>query len=233
MFYEDVQVEKGETVSGLAVAYGYKPADWRKIWDDGRNKALVAKRKVPEQLQIGDVLLVPIPWVIVKKKVTTHPNGAVCEVDRNGELGTRLTFVQTVYQDNQPVAGTTPFCVDGCPADDNLPFYYTDVEITASPNRRKEFRDRSSRGAPTAAQGTTRWRAIVSLAVVTKKRVTVYNSLVWGWNMTPAGAVTKVGPRDATALEVNGHLNLLRLGKGTGPLTFGKAGWTFRTPPAQ
>lgn len=43
MHYEDVKVEKGETVSGLGVAYGYKSTEWRKIWDDPRNMALIAK----------------------------------------------------------------------------------------------------------------------------------------------------------------------------------------------
>src|SRR5262249_11817698 len=62
MFYEDVRVQRGETVSGLGVEYGYKASEWRKIWDDPKNSALVAKRKVPEQLQIGDILQVPIPW---------------------------------------------------------------------------------------------------------------------------------------------------------------------------
>jgi hypothetical protein len=30
-----------------------------------------------------------------------------------------------------------------------------------------------------------------------------------------------------------GLLHLLRTGKGTGPLTFDRAGWTFRTPPVE
>ena len=79
--------------------------------------------------------------------------------------------------------------------------------------------------------GTTKWRAVVSLAVVTKKRVTIWDSLVWGWNMTSAGVVTTVGPRAAMPMERAGHLNLLRSGIGTGPLTFGEAGWTFRSAP--
>ncbi len=231
MFYEDVRVVKGETVSGLGAAYGYKTTQWRTIWDDPKNAEVVTKRKIPEHLQIGDVLLMPIPWKVVSERVTKQTDGAAVEAKRDGELGTRLTWVQTVYQHNQPVASTRPFCVDGCPADDSLPFYWTDAEIKADPDLRKRFSDHSSRRAPTAKIGTTRWRAVVSLAVATQKRVTVWNSLVWGWNMTPAGAVTTVGPRAATAQEVQGHLNLLRKGGGTGPLTFAKGGWTFRTPP--
>lgn len=73
--------------------------------------------------------------------------------------------------------------------------------------------------------------AVLSLAVVTRTRVTVWHSLVWGWDMTPANVITVVGPRTATPNEVAGHLNLLRKGVGTGPVTFGKLGWTFRAAP--
>jgi hypothetical protein len=48
MFYEDVKVEKGETVSGLGVAHGYKASDWPKIWADPPNAALLARRSRPE-----------------------------------------------------------------------------------------------------------------------------------------------------------------------------------------
>lgn len=151
--------------------------------------------------------------------------------ERDGELGERLTWVQTVYQHNQSILGTTPFCVDGCPADDNAPFYWTAAEIAGSPGLRKRFEDYSQRNPPTAANGTTKWRAVLSLGVVTGRRVTVWNSLVWGWNMTNTNDITPIGPRAATAQEIAGHLNLLRNGRGTGPLTFGKAGWTFRSAP--
>jgi hypothetical protein len=232
MYYEDVKVEKGETVSGLGMAYGYKSTEWRKIWDDPRNMALIAKRKIPEHLQIGDVLMVKIPWKITSKTLTKQADGGLMEAERDGELGKRLTWVQTVYRHNQTIGpNPNPFCVDACTADDDLPFYWTNNEIKNDPNLRKKFRDHSSRSAPTAAMGDTRWRAVLSLAVVTKQRVTIWDSLVWGWDMTPANVVTTVGPRAATALEASGHLNLLRKGIGTGPLTFGKAGWTFRSAP--
>src|SRR6476620_1371644 len=149
MFYEDVKVKGGETVSGLAAAYGYKVSEWEKIWRHPRNLDVVARSGVPERLQIGATLHVPISWTVVKKTLTPKPDGAAIVVERDGELGKRLTWVQTVYQHNQPVAGTQPFCVDGCPADDNLPFYWTDAEIGADKNLRKSFSDYSSRGHPT------------------------------------------------------------------------------------
>lgn len=78
------------------------------------------------------------------------------------------------------------------------------------------------------ARGTTKWPAVVSLAVVTEKRVTVYKSYVWGWNMPPANVISAVGPREATGPEVMGHVNLLR--KGMGKTTdFKTGGWTFRS----
>jgi hypothetical protein len=231
MFYEERQIKRGDTVSGLGMAYGYKPQDWGKIWENQKNSALVVRRGAPEQIQPGDQLQIPVPWHIVSKTVTRRDDGAAIVAERDGELGKQLTWVQTVYQHNQPVANTSPFCVDGCPADDDLPFYWTNNEIAADQNMRKKFSDHSSRRPPTAAQGTTKWRAIVSLAVVTDKRVTVWTSLVWGWDMTTDGTVTPIGPRAATGTEVAGHLNLLRNGSGTGPLTFARAGWTFRTAP--
>jgi hypothetical protein len=52
---------------------------------------------------------VPIPWRVVRKALTPDPRGGHMEVDRDGELGKRLTWVQTVFQSNQPVAGTNAF----------------------------------------------------------------------------------------------------------------------------
>jgi hypothetical protein len=228
MYFEDVRVKPRETVSGLATDYGYKATEWEKIWRSPKNAGLVSLRRDPAHIQPGDLLNVPIPWKFVTKHLSGQVDGAAIVLERNGELGTRLTFVQTVYQANQPVAGTTPFCVDGCPADDDDPFYWTATEIAGDPDLRKRFSDHSARGAPTAALGTTRWRAVVSLAVVTEKRVTVYQSIVWGWNMTPANVITIVGPREATGHEIMGHINLLRHGKGK-TVDFKAVGWTFRS----
>lgn len=231
MFYEDYKIKRGDTLWDLAVAYGYQGKDWKKIWDDPKNSGLVVKRKKPELIQPGDELMIPIPWTAVSTSLTLKSDGAEMIVERDGELGKQLSFVQTVYRHNQPIGpNPNPFCVDACTPDDDLPFYWTAPEIQADPNRRKRFYDYSSRNAPTAAQGTTKWRAIVSIAVVTEKRVTIWDSQVWGWDMTPAQAMSMIGPRDATGFEVSGHLHLLRTGVGTGPIDFGRAGWTFRTP---
>jgi hypothetical protein len=231
MFYEDVQLRSADTVSRLAVAYGYKVIDWPKIWKDPKNARLVAERREPEAFKVMDVLYVPIPWKVTSQSLVARQRGGELMAERDGELGERLTWVQTVYQHNQPVPGTLAFCVDGCPADDHLPFYWTTAELGGNSLLRKRFEDYSQRNPPTAAQGTTRWRAVLSLAVVTGQRVTIWNSLVWGWDMTPANNIITVAPRAATKTEITGHLTLLRNGRGTGPKSFGGSGWIFRTAP--
>jgi len=261
LYYEDVKVKKGETVSGIGKDYGYRVTEWRKIWDDPKNAALVRKRGKPEHLQVDDVLWVNIPWHTVTRRLTTDATGASFLVQRNGVAGKRMSWVQTVYRHNQPIGpNPSPFCVDACTPDDELPFYWTDAEIASAPQWVKDFSgdpkvelsktfaDRPSRGAPTAAMGTTKWRAIVSIAVVNEKRITVYDSWVWGFDLTSAGVSTKIGPRPASAHERQGHLNLLRTGIGAmiidvtilgfhldltlmNPFSFGAQGWTFRTQP--
>jgi len=229
MYYEDVKVQSAETVSGLALAYGYSASDWKKIWEDPKNRQLINRRQKPERLRVGDVLHVAIPWKMTKKTHTIHAAGSSLAVTRSGKRGERLRWAQTVYQHNQAIGKTSTFCVDGCPADDADPFYWTAAELAGDPSLRQTFSDKPSRGAPTKAAGTTRWRAVLSIAVVTGKRVTVFDSIVWGFNVTPAGVYSKVGPRAATSTEVKGHLNLLTKGKGTGGGAFKTAGWTFRS----
>lgn len=233
MFYEDVKLVSGDTVWQLAIAYGYKGPEWTKIWNDPKNAALVAKRGKPEKLQVGDVLMIPIPWKVISKSLVAEAHGAGFEMKRDGEAGKRLGFVQTVYRHNQPIGpNPNPFCVDACTPDDNLPFYWTEKEIKDDPSLRTTFIDHPSRNNPTVGMGTTKWRAVVSISVQTEKRVTVWDSWVWGFDLTPAGAVSTIGPRAATAHEIEGHMNLLRKGVGTSPDSFSKQGWTFRRPPA-
>jgi hypothetical protein len=142
MFYEDYKIKRGDTLWDLAVAYGYQGKDWKKIWDDPKNSGLVVKRKKPELIQPGDELMIPIPWTAVSTSLTLKSDGAEMIVERDGELGKQLSFVQTVYRHNQPIGpNPNPFCVDACTPDDDLPFYWTAPEIQADPNRRKRFYD--------------------------------------------------------------------------------------------
>jgi hypothetical protein len=232
MFLEEVEVKAGDTIASLAADYGYHLGTWIKVWNHPKNAALVALRKTPERLQVGDRVMIPIPWKVNAKTLVAVARGATINVDRDGDRGKALSWVQTVYRHNQPIGpNPNPFCVDGCTPDDDLPFYWTDAEIAASPNLRTHFSDTPSRNAPSVAMGITKWRAIVSIAAVTKKRVTVWDSLVWGFDMTPAGVVTTVGPRKATAHEVAGHLNLLKNGVGTSGVKFTDQGWRFRAAP--
>jgi hypothetical protein len=229
MYIEDVVLRAGESVAAVIVAYGYRAAAIDTVWGHPSNAALAARRGAPASAIAGDVLQVPIPWKLVSESLAVEARGVGYAARRDGELGQRLSWTQTVYQDNQPAPSTTPYCVDACPADDNLPFYYTAAELAAIPRRRKTFEDHPARSPPPAATRPTRWRAVLSIAVITGKRVTVYNSRVWGFNMTPAGVVTAIGPRTATAAEATGHVGLLRTGRGTAASSFGAQGWIFRS----
>lgn len=232
MYLEDVKIKRGDTMWDLTKAYAHKPTEWQKIWKHPKNAGIVALRKVPEHIQPGDTFYFPIPWIISSETLNAKPDGAEMILVRDGEAGKRMTWVQTVYRHNQPIGpNPDPFCVDACTPDDDLPFYWTNAELKEDKERSRRFYDYSSRGNPTAAQGTTKWRAVVSIGVVTDKRVTIYSSRVWGWDLPVIGPANKIGPRAATPAEVAGHLNLLRKGLGTGPDNFTKAGWAFREAP--
>lgn len=232
MYYEDIKIASGDTVSVLVRKYGHNSASWQKIWNAPKNSTLRVKRGDPKRVQPNDIFFVPIPWRMTSKTLTKNGAGTrvTLKVSRDGLKGTQIRWVQTVNQSNQPIGSTAQFCVDACPPDDADPFYWTSAELAARDSLRKQFSDTPSRPAPSAAANTTTWRAILSLAVVTAKRVTVYGSVVWGFDLTSSGALTAVNPRSATAAEVRGHLNLLRKGTGSGG-KFAAAGWTFRSPP--
>src|SRR5262245_17111275 len=126
MFYEDVKVKAGETVSGLAAAYGHSSAEWGKVWNDPKNHLLMLKRGRPEHLQVGDVVMIPIPWRLTIKSLNVEARGVGFEAKRTGSNGKRLSWTQTVYRHNQPIGpNPNPFCVDACTPDDNLPVYWT------------------------------------------------------------------------------------------------------------
>ena len=52
------KVVKKETLTGIAKKYGHK--DWKKIWEAPDNKALAKKRKAPEKIEPGDILIIPL-----------------------------------------------------------------------------------------------------------------------------------------------------------------------------
>ncbi|MEO1263462.1 MAG: hypothetical protein AAFZ15_31920 [Bacteroidota bacterium] len=235
MYYEDVKIKRNETVSGLASAYGYHPHDWRKIWGNPRNAALVKKRGEPKKIQVGDVIYVPIGWKMKSKDMSptkSDRNRFRLEVVRSGARNSkRIRWVQTVFQDNYLADKTTRFCVDACPPDDNEPFYWTNIEINLDPSRQYTFRDKPGRYPPPKDR-TTAWRAVLSLAVVTNKRVTIFESIVWGVDFGKNGKNRPIKPRPATAQEISGHLNVLKKGEGEDQFevrhSFKSTGWTFR-----
>jgi hypothetical protein len=234
MYYENVKLKAGDTVSQLAIEYGYRADQWNIIWNDPKNTSLKSSRSVPNKIKIGDELWIPIPWTVFSKSITLNAanDRVIAEFRRNGLRGKRLRWVQTVDRANQPIGAGPRYCVDPCsPPDDEKPFYYTNIELGHDASRRKKFYDRPFRHPPAPPMGTTHWRAILSLAVTTDKRVTIFESYYWGFDKTTAGVVRKVGPRAATAHEISGHLRLLKAGSGTAG-KFSAAGWTFRTRPA-
>lgn len=51
------KVTKSDKVIQIAKKYGHK--DWKVIWKDPKNKPLVKKRKDPERIQPGDIVVIP------------------------------------------------------------------------------------------------------------------------------------------------------------------------------
>jgi len=246
VYYEDVTLKAGDTVYELVKSYGHPGTDWSTIWNNNKNKPLREKRGQPRSLQVGDVLHIPIDWKILNTTmVFVRANTRVkFEATRSGRKGTNIRWVQTVDRHNQPFGqapyGQPRYVVDpSSPPDDNEPFYYTAAELTADPNRRTTFSDTPGRAAPVPPLGTTKWRAMLSVAVVTDKRVTILDTHFWGFDIDNAGTVSKVPGRKAAVGEVQDHLRLLQNGFGLGPTNaagtkadFKDMGWTFRMPPA-
>jgi len=146
-------------------------------------------------------------------------------------------WVQTIDQGNQtneiftdkdksfsPPRFTKQKCVDPCPANDNEPYY------VPGHNREPElFYDGPSRVVPTKAMGTTRWRAVTSMVVINNNshKVSLIESLYWGFDLTPEKKIRLAPLRPATDAEINTHLKLLREGKGKDGKSFVSTGWNF------
>jgi hypothetical protein len=152
---------------------------------------------------------------------------------RSGKEGDRVSWVQTVYGHNQPNFTQRPFpafSVDW--PDDDKPYYWTQAEVDDADKNDGRFPtvifDVPGRNPPTAAMGATGWRAVTSLCVTTGKRVSIWNTFVWGINFMPDGVNTKYDIRPATKEEIAGHLNLLRKKTGKSKRSFQAMGWTFR-----
>lgn len=227
MVFEEVKLKSGDTLSQVANDYGYNLWDWKDVWEHDVNSGLKNKRIKPENLKSGDKVIIPLPWKITSKNLTTygHGNRFGVRVKRGGVKGKNLRWVQTVFQDNQPIGFTDSFCADACPGDDDDPFYYTSGEISSDPNRRSSFFDSPWRPAP--VDRTTAWRAVLSICSVSESRVSIFESIVWGVDFGKNGINQKYLPRAATAHEVSGHIRLLKIGQGK-TKSFKNGGWSFR-----
>ncbi|MDX2248682.1 MAG: hypothetical protein SF052_17990 [Bacteroidia bacterium] len=228
LFYEPVKINYGETIIGLAAEYGFDPNDWREIWNDPMNAKLVERRKLSTKIRKGDIIHIPIKWRIAQKTLNPSKGSFLLEAKRTGREGGRLDWVQTVYGHNQPLFRGGPFpafSVD-LPTEDDTPFYWTHKEYDNG-TVRTEISDRPNRPAPTPQQGTTKWRAVTSLCVVTGKRVSIWNTFVWGIDFEVTGSNKPYPIRPATKDEINGHLNLLRKKSGKSGRSFTSMGWVF------
>lgn len=208
------------------------------------NRALTVKRGKPEKIQRGDIVYVPIPWKFTTKPMPTRITTSVrlsgapttrygvdFQIRRDGEPGEMLRWVQTVDADNYSTIASRYFVdparPDEQPPETIKPYYRTDAELSNSQFDRTLFRDRPGRVHP--KPNTTHWRAVLSLAVVRKlgggvTRITLADTVVWGFSLEQNGAVTPVKARTATPLEISGHLRLLRRSPAY-------SGFRFRTPP--
>jgi len=227
MNFEDVILKPGATLEQMAIDYGYSPRDWTKIWDDPKNARLVQQRKKPEKLLSGDKIVVPIPWIINSNKMQQVVGKAghfEINAKRNGRQGKNIRWLQTVFADNQPKFPPSSFSVD-LPTDDDEPFYYTAQEEKDHPDYRTDFYDAPFRNPP--KDRTTTWRAVLSIGVITEKRVSILDAIVWGVDFRKDGTNSIYKPRAATSLELKGHIHLLQSGKGK-TKTFKAGGWDFR-----
>ena len=75
MVYEKIEIKSGNTLSQVANDYGYNLWDWKRIWEHHGNSNLKRERTKPENLKAGDIIVVPLPWKIISKKLTPHTKG--------------------------------------------------------------------------------------------------------------------------------------------------------------
>jgi len=82
MFYEDITVERNETVQSLVCDLRLQGRGLPQGLERSEKCHLVARRRAPEHVQSGDTLLMPIPWKVVLKRLTKLAHGG--EMMQNG-----------------------------------------------------------------------------------------------------------------------------------------------------
>ncbi len=124
-------------------------------------------------------------------------------------LSAEYRWTQTITTNN-PLNGATSPYVDPHPNDDpdGGPFYYTTAEHKSKGN---SFSDRPSRRAN--ASKPINWDAVLSITSVhTGKRVSILESLEYGFTVNSDGSVTSRAPSKAGAGAVTGHISTLKGG---------------------
>ena len=80
----DYRIVKGDTIESVAKRNGI--ADWKKLWNAPENRALVARRKRPEAIQPGDVLVLPPTFSEMRQAAA---KSAIAEKERTARVAVR------------------------------------------------------------------------------------------------------------------------------------------------
>ena len=232
MFFEEIEIKSGDTIPQIAQDYGYNFWDWREVWEHHGNADVRKKRKNPENIQIGDRMIVPLPWKITSKHLTSfggllHGKTFTVKAKRDGVKGNNLRWVQTTLGNDLSLQ-SIPYAV-GFPDDDD-PSYCSENIINTSPSKAQSFFDRPYSTPHTFR--TTTWNVVLSICSVCDERVSIFESIVLKVDFGKNGINTSYPIRNATANEISKHLNLLKLGQGQS-MSFRNGSWTFREAPKE
>ena len=230
--YEEIEMKSGfgADFSQSIMDYGYSKSDDNKIWEHPANNEIRKKRGLPMYLIPGDKIIIPLPWKIIKDgfdSAYTRDFSAV----RSGGEGKYLRWVQTIFEDKMRLRSSAsyPYLVDGY--DDDEPFYWNSNDVSGIASfRRNNFHDAPYRFIG-GRKSASAWRATLSICSVCEKRVSIFDSIVWGLDFLKDGSYKQVQPRKASPTEIENHLLVLQNGSGK-TQTFKSGGWTFRKAPA-
>ncbi|GMG84646.1 hypothetical protein LNKW23_38620 [Paralimibaculum aggregatum] len=81
------KVAKGDTLIGIAKKYKHK--SWKTIWNDPKNKGVRSKRKEPDLIRAGDILVIP-PTEAEKKKAEAEQAAAAATMVQETMLSAHL-----------------------------------------------------------------------------------------------------------------------------------------------
>ena len=93
------KVAKGDTLIGIAKKYKHK--SWKTIWNDPKNKGVKAKRKEPDLIRAGDILVIP-PTEAEKKKAEAEKEAAAAamaqETILSAQFGAKAAAIEAAVK---------------------------------------------------------------------------------------------------------------------------------------